>query len=536
MKVFRWALVLGVLGVACGRSGLDDLNGVGGIGATAGSGGNGGTGAVVGGGGFGGGGFGGGGFGGGGFGGGGFGGGGFGGGGFGGVGGGVNDCCIPADSPGCADPFIAQCVCQNDTFCCESSWDGICVDEVTTLGCGNCGGTGGFGGGGFGGGGFGGGGFGGGGFGGGGFGGGGFGGGGFGGGGFGGGGFGGGGFGGGGFGGGGFGGVGGVGGFGGIGGFGGAGGSGGGNNDCCQTSNSPGCADAGIQACVCAADQFCCQAAWDSICVNEVESLNCGNCGGTGGAGGGGGTGGAPGFCGDGKIDSGEQCDLGPANENRPAFQLETAFSISGVRPLDTNQTAQSFYSYSSASSHTGFEAVGASRLMLQRNLSTASMSLVMHHGIDQNSSGQFQPATSVSFDINGLPTATFVTVADDTLQEFNKSSGTTAFGLWQFQANSDGGVITGLPVPGTWVINIGANFSGAINDWSFVDGTKSLIFISPGGSSKATLRAFNSPSKCRTNCTIPICGDKVLDGGEVCDDGNTVGGDGCSANCKSLN
>jgi cysteine-rich repeat protein len=30
-------------------------------------------------------------------------------------------------------------------------------------------------------------------------------------------------------------------------------------------------------------------------------------------------------------------------------------------------------------------------------------------------------------------------------------------------------------------------------------------------------------------------CGNFILDPGEVCDDGNTVGGDGCSADCKSL-
>jgi len=27
-----------------------------------------------------------------------------------------------------------------------------------------------------------------------------------------------------------------------------------------------------------------------------------------------------------------------------------------------------------------------------------------------------------------------------------------------------------------------------------------------------------------------------VLDGGEICDDGNTVSGDGCSSDCRRLN
>src|SRR5262252_7744578 len=30
------------------------------------------------------------------------------------------------------------------------------------------------------------------------------------------------------------------------------------------------------------------------------------------------------------------------------------------------------------------------------------------------------------------------------------------------------------------------------------------------------------------------VCGDAKLDPGEVCDDGNNVDGDGCSADCKS--
>jgi cysteine-rich repeat protein len=34
--------------------------------------------------------------------------------------------------------------------------------------------------------------------------------------------------------------------------------------------------------------------------------------------------------------------------------------------------------------------------------------------------------------------------------------------------------------------------------------------------------------------CTIPICGNGVTEPGEACDDGNNIGGDGCSADCRS--
>ncbi|MBV8763010.1 MAG: DUF4215 domain-containing protein [Deltaproteobacteria bacterium] len=48
---------------------------------------------------------------------------------------------------------------------------------------------------------------------------------------------------------------------------------------------------------------------------------------------------------------------------------------------------------------------------------------------------------------------------------------------------------------------------------------------------------ALNSDTadKCRTNCQLPRCGDNIKDTGETCDDGNTTSGDGCSADCHSL-
>ena len=39
-------------------------------------------------------------------------------------------------------------------------------------------------------------------------------------------------------------------------------------------------------------------------------------------------------------------------------------------------------------------------------------------------------------------------------------------------------------------------------------------------------------PDACRTDCTLPSCGDGVVDTGEGCDDGNNTDGDGCRADC----
>ncbi|MDC0723630.1 hypothetical protein [Nannocystis bainbridge] len=47
-------------------------------------------------------------------------------------------CCEPLDTPSCEDPAISACVCAQDPFCCNVEWDELCVSEVETLGCGMC--------------------------------------------------------------------------------------------------------------------------------------------------------------------------------------------------------------------------------------------------------------------------------------------------------------------------------------------------------------------------------------------------------------
>ena len=49
-------------------------------------------------------------------------------------------------------------------------------------------------------------------------------------------------------------------------------------SSCCYNHLAPGCDQPSVQSCVCAADPYCCNTHWDSICVGEVESLGCGQC------------------------------------------------------------------------------------------------------------------------------------------------------------------------------------------------------------------------------------------------------------------
>ncbi len=58
------------------------------------------------------------------------------------------------------------------------------------------------------------------------------------------------------------------------------------------------------------------------------------------------------------------------------------------------------------------------------------------------------------------------------------------------------------------------------------------LTFANPNASAPGNDLAFDSVSVRGASVCAPPCGDGVLDAGEQCDDGNTVGGDGCTEEC----
>ncbi|MDW8251331.1 MAG: hypothetical protein RMJ98_18705 [Myxococcales bacterium] len=255
-----------------------------------------------------------------------------------------------------------------------------------------------------------------------------------------------------------------------------------------------------------------------------------GGAGGSGGIAGNGGAGGSTELCGDGKIDPGEQCDEGGNNADTSALSLLVNGAWVPVTPLDFTSTPQSFYNYFSASSHTGFEEVGASRVMLHRNLTTGQMSLVLHHGIDLDTSGQQQPTGKVDMKISG-PVGMFVIFADDNQQELSMVGSGSALGSWTFTNNTDGGILGGFPLPGDWTLHISPSFQQGIQSWAFVDGSGKILEL--GTNALLTLQSRSSTSVlCRLDCTVPTCGDGRLDAGEQCDDGNSSGGDGCRPDC----
>lgn len=125
-------------------------------------------------------------------------------------------CCEPHEFPGCDNKEVEVCVCEQDPYCCEISWDQVCVNEVDESQCGyciepicgdgacspfedcklcpkDCGQC--------------------------------------------------------------------------------------PPGPCCQAKASPGCPDADVEECVCAIDPYCCDVVWDTICADEVEEYQCGWCG-----------------------------------------------------------------------------------------------------------------------------------------------------------------------------------------------------------------------------------------------------------------
>lgn len=139
------------------------------------------------------------------------------------------------------------------------------------------------------------------------------------------------------------------------------------------------------------------------------------------------------------------------------------------VTPVAGSGDVVSFYAYTSASAHTGFEALGKSELFLYSDPSGV-VSLVTEHGIDNDTTGITQPESRVDQRFEGLPPGVTVAIADDDPTEFFMDSETTAQGKWHFNGNTDGGVLSGLPLPGSWSVTITPSFLMGIDTWRFID------------------------------------------------------------------
>jgi hypothetical protein len=204
----------------------------------------------------------------------------------------------------------------------------------------------------------------------------------------------------------------------------------------------------------------------------------------------------APSICGDGIVESGEQCDLGGDNSDDPGtFLVSQGDRSFEVAPLVNSKSAVSFYDYIGASSYTGLEVEGESRLYLYLDSTTGNLSLIVNHNIFGTGTG------SADVEIDGLPNGFSVALSDDD-NELKSTGSSSAKGSWNWYSNTDGGVISGLTCPASWSITIHADFKSGLSTWNWVDADTSRIPLTIGQPV-----VIESKARCATNCTIPKCG-----------------------------
>jgi cysteine-rich repeat protein len=209
--------------------------------------------------------------------------------------------------------------------------------------------------------------------------------------------------------------------------------------------------------------------------------------------------------CGDGKRAGNEECDDGPLNGNQVQLLITQPSGISvATDPIVHPKDAVSFYDYFSASSHTGLEQVGESRIYLYMDSNTAKQSLILTHGIDQDTSGQDQPASAVNMDVTDLPDGVMVDLSDDPGEA--TQSGNAAHGRWTFHHNSDGMVLGGFTCPGTWTVTVTPTFIKGITTWGWV--RHDAVRIPLDMTQPITVQSFDVSTFCKTDCTHPRCGE----------------------------
>ena len=150
------------------------------------------------------------------------------------------------------------------------------------------------------------------------------------------------------------------------------------------------------------------------------------------------------------------------------------------IVPIEGSQDVVTFYNYDSDSTQNGLADDGVSMIYFYRCTTTGELSLVMHHSCD-NSARDYH---RVDFDLDGVPSGAYVAVSDDPDHTWNPDRpdgrefdlGLEPEGNWEHYHNSDGGVISGLPVDQSWYISINPNFIEGIDRWEFLTGSQTAM------------------------------------------------------------
>ncbi|MFX0184857.1 MAG: hypothetical protein ACFE95_17375, partial [Candidatus Hodarchaeota archaeon] len=139
---------------------------------------------------------------------------------------------------------------------------------------------------------------------------------------------------------------------------------------------------------------------------------------------------------------------------------------------IESTQSAADFYDYWSASGHTPFMEDQISKIYLYHDTTSGELSLIMHHSIDNSLSGNMR----VNFNFEGVPVGAYTALSDDPFHKWNETRPEgrefdltlEPEGNWYHGANSDGGVISGLPTDESWSMTIHPDFIVGITDWQY--------------------------------------------------------------------
>jgi cysteine-rich repeat protein len=241
----------------------------------------------------------------------------------------------------------------------------------------------------------------------------------------------------------------------------------------------------------------------------------------------------APPRCGNARIEEGEDCDWGVDNALVPAFRVSSSERpMDAVQPVVRTMAATTFYRYMSASAHTGFERVEFAHVFLYVDRRDNALSLFFFAGRDDDGSVPVQPRSEMEVWFRGVPGETQVVLSDDG-GEFARQPSGDIRGRWNFEANTDGGVLSRLPWERPWRLVVEPDYRAGIRAAYYLhrDGRPLPL---PTRSS-FVIEHFVTPARCRPDCRLPRCGDGFVDAGERCDDGNTLSGDGCASNCQRI-
>ena len=316
-------------------------------------------------------------------------------------------------------------------------------------------------------------------------------------------------------------------------------------SDGCTASAWPGCEGCACESCVCAADSFCCDTAWDASCVT-LCALDCVGCS----------------TCGNGQLEPGEACDDG---------NLETGDGCSDACVVEVIPPTPGALVIAEIMADPATVSDLTGEWLEIQNVSPGPVTLDgMQIGDTSGASHTVAPAEPlvvpaggrVVFGLsadpaqNGGVTVDYVfagfalgDVGDTiTLRFGGEVIDEVAYGPPKFpllpgrSMSLDPGLTTAADNDDgeSWCAgnvpfgdgDLGT--PGAPNPACGVAVCGNAVLEGDEACDAGAANSDTAADACRTDCTAASCGDGVKDAGESCDDGNDVAADGCEADCKA--